>query len=96
MVAVPQARSYHLTHRTGWRDPIKEFEWEDVFFRAHPVPEVRLLSVFWASLSDGDTVPPSLRIESLPALAAAARPGSGYDHAAAHHLLRALRSPAAA
>jgi glycosyltransferase involved in cell wall biosynthesis len=96
VVAVRQARTYHMTHRAGWRDPLKDASWEEIFFAAHPLPEVRLLSVFWASLSDGNVVPPALRILSLPALEAAARDGSGYDHQAARRLCLALRAPVAA
>jgi len=71
--AVSGARSYHLTHRTGWRDPLQDLTWERRFLEKHPIPEVKLLTVFWASLSPGDLVPPDFRISSLPALAAASK-----------------------
>ena len=70
MRAVVGARTYHLTHRVGWRDPLRDLNWERRFFAKHPIPAVKLLSVFWASLS-GDLIPPVARMMSLPALAAA-------------------------
>ena len=66
-------RTYHLTHRSGWRDPLVENAWEDIFFAAHPTAEVALLPVFWASLSDASDLPEAARIHSLPDLAAAAQ-----------------------
>jgi glycosyltransferase involved in cell wall biosynthesis len=71
--AVSGARTYHLTHRSGWRDPLQDLTWEKKFYERHPIAAVKLLSVFWASLSDGDIVPPSARITSLPALATVSR-----------------------
>jgi len=73
MAPVPDAFSYHLLHRVGWRDPLADTGWLDVFAAAHPLPEVRLLPRFWAGLADGERVPAGERIASLPALAAAAR-----------------------
>jgi glycosyltransferase involved in cell wall biosynthesis len=67
-----KARTYHLTHRSGWRDPLEERDWEDVFFAAHPTAEVALLPVFWASLADVSDLPEAARLRSLPELAAAA------------------------
>jgi hypothetical protein len=72
MVPVDKAFSYHLTHRTGWRDPVADTEWEQIFYHAHPVPAVPLLSIFWASLSDPLPFSASARITSLPSLQAAA------------------------
>jgi hypothetical protein len=66
------ARSYHLTHRSGWRDPLVDTAWERVFYRRHPSAAVALLAVFWASLGDQVPFPQNARIASLPALAAAA------------------------
>jgi GT2 family glycosyltransferase len=73
MVPVDKAYSYHLTHRTGWRDPVADPEWEQIFYRAHPIPAVPLLSIFWASLSDPLPFPASARITSLLSLEAAAK-----------------------
>ena len=65
-------RTYHMIHRSGWRDPLLERDWEDIFYRAHPLPEVELLPILWESLSDTVTLPAPARITSLPALEAAA------------------------
>lgn len=35
---VAAARSYHLTHRLGWRDPLVDREWERKVYSAHPCP----------------------------------------------------------
>lgn len=94
MRAVDGARTYHLTHRSGWRDPLVESEWEAPFWRAHPIPAVKLLPVFWASLGGG--LPPAMRIESLPDLAAAARGERDLDADAARRLIPGLAPLAAA
>jgi GT2 family glycosyltransferase len=80
MGALCGARTYHLTHRTGWRDPLRDLNWEKKFIAKHPIAAVKLLSVFWASLSGNDVVPPAARITSLPALAAASSSGSLVDY----------------
>jgi len=72
MVPVDGAFSYHLTHRTGWRDPATDTAWEAVFYEAHPIAAVPLMSIFWASLSDPMPFPRAARILSLPALESAA------------------------
>ena len=72
MVPAPDASSYHLTHRTGWRDPATDITWEKTFYEAHPIPAVPLLSVFWASLSSPPPFAKESRILSLPDLEAAA------------------------
>ena len=41
-------------------------------WRAHPIPAVKLLAVFWACLDAHPAVPPEARIASLPELGAAA------------------------
>jgi GT2 family glycosyltransferase len=74
-----KARTYHLTHRSGWRDPLEERNWEDVFFAAHPTAEVALLPVFWASLADVSDLPEAARLRSLPELAAAAERCKGFE-----------------
>lgn len=73
MVAVDGAFSYHLTHRSGWRDPVADTAWEQIFYQAHPIPAVPLLSVFWASLSDPIPFPSVARITSLTELEYAAQ-----------------------
>ena len=72
MVPVDAAFSYHLTHRTGWRDPVGNSTWERRFYHAHPIAEVPLMSILWASLSDPVPFPRAARIMSLPALESAA------------------------
>lgn len=72
MVAT-KARTYHMTHRSGWRDPLENKSWENIFFDAHPTAEVALLPVLWASLADGVDLPEAARLRSLPELAAAAK-----------------------
>ncbi|MDE2410787.1 MAG: glycosyltransferase family 2 protein [Sphingomonadales bacterium] len=63
------ARSYHMTHRSGWRDPLDDLDWEAVFYGAHPEPVVALLPLFWQSISDHSPLPDAARIASLPELA---------------------------
>jgi GT2 family glycosyltransferase len=71
MVACP-GRTYHMIHRSGWRDPLKELHWEDIFYQAHPLPEVALLPLLWDSLGDTISLPETSRILSLSDLAVAA------------------------
>jgi GT2 family glycosyltransferase len=96
---VEGARTYHLTHRTGWRDPLVEAGWEAAFHATHPIPEVPLLAVFWASLAPKSPLAPEARIMSLPALEAAARGRDGVDYDAARRALGlpslVARAPAA-
>lgn len=91
MVPVDGARTYHLTHRSGWRDPLQESTWEDVFYGAHPILAVKLLSVFWAGLSARSAIPPAARIASLPELEVAARGDNGIDYDAVRRLIPGLR-----
>ncbi|HMK68208.1 MAG TPA: hypothetical protein VK433_06650, partial [Stellaceae bacterium] len=84
------ARTYHMTHRSGWRDPIRTTDWLEIFYRAHPIWGVRLLPLFWASLSDGGKVPAALRINSLLELEAAAQGKAGFDRDAADEFVRGL------
>jgi hypothetical protein len=69
-MAPTSARTFHLIHRRGWRDPLQDTDWEEIFFEAHPLPEVALLPFFWASLSEAPPFPPAACIRSLPELAA--------------------------
>ena len=64
-------RTYHMIHRSGWRDPLKELGWEDIFYQAHPLPEVALLPLLWESLDDTSSLPNASRILSLSELAIA-------------------------
>jgi glycosyltransferase involved in cell wall biosynthesis len=65
-------RTYHMIHRSGWRDPLQETEWERIFYAAHPIPEVALLPFLWSSLSDAPLCPAPACIRSLDELAVAA------------------------
>jgi glycosyltransferase involved in cell wall biosynthesis len=66
------ARTFHMTHRSGWRDPLEETDWEQIFYEMHPIPEVALLPFLWATLSNPLPFPPQTCIRSLPELAAVA------------------------
>jgi hypothetical protein len=66
-------RTYHMIHRSGWRDPLDELNWEDIFYRAYPLPEVALLPILWQSLSDTIMLPEPSRILSLSDLEVAAK-----------------------
>lgn len=87
MGLIEGARSYHLTHRSGWRDPLAETGWEEVFYALHPIMAVKLLAVFWASLAANSPLPAAVRINSLMELEAAARGDCGADYDAARTLL---------
>jgi hypothetical protein len=90
MTAVEGARTYHLTHRSGWRDPLQDTAWERAFYDAHPMLAVKLLSVFWDGLSGRSVVPPEARIASLPDLALAARGDNGIDYDTVRRLIPGL------
>jgi glycosyltransferase involved in cell wall biosynthesis len=87
MAAVDEAFSYHLTHRSGWRDPLSETRWEEVFYAAHPILAVKLLAVFWAGLAPNRDLLPEARIGSLTELEAAARGETGVDYDAVRRRL---------
>ncbi|MDR3418136.1 MAG: glycosyltransferase family A protein [Nevskia sp.] len=87
MAPIGGARTYHLTHRVGWRDPLAETGWDTQFYRDHPIQAVKLLAVFWASLADRSVIPPQARINSLPELEAAARDTNGVDYDAVRRLI---------
>jgi glycosyltransferase involved in cell wall biosynthesis len=90
MAPVAGARTYHLTHRNGWRDPLQETAWEAIFYEAHPLPSVKLLSVFWAGFFTDLRIPKEARIDSLPGLADACRTGTDCDHEAIRRLIPRL------
>jgi len=88
-------RTYHMTHRSGWRDPLLEPEWENIFYAEHPLPEVALMAVLWDSLSESTTLPEAARLHSLADLAAAAERCKGIvgrDAVRAAHMRYALES----
>lgn len=90
MALVEGARAYHLTHRTGWRDPLQDTKWEEVFYRAHPMLAIKLLAVFWAGLLPNHRIPSEAQIKSLPELEAAARGDRAIDYDAVRRLIGTL------
>ncbi len=52
MAPVSGARSYHLTHRTGWRDPLLDDRWELQFRRVHPEAPIDALKQFWRTVAN--------------------------------------------
>lgn len=90
MIPVEGARTYHMTHRKGWRDPLDETGWETTVYRAHPLMAVKLLNVFWASLDPRRRIPPEAQIKTLPELEAAARGDTGVDYDAVRRLILSL------
>jgi hypothetical protein len=81
VVAVSGARSVHMTHRTGWRDPVEDdVEWERLFHERHPHPAVRLMAVFWQSLAGDPHVPAESRIRDLAHLERIVREGRVADY----------------
>ena len=66
-----------MTHRSGWRDPLEDKDWEEIFYEVQPTPEVALLPLLWESLSEGGPLAAAARIPALPELAAAARRHTG-------------------
>jgi hypothetical protein len=90
MIPAPGARTFHLTHRVGWRDPLSETSWETAFYRAHPVQAVKLLSIFWASICGPSRIPTQAQIRSLPELEAAACGASQVDYDAVRRFIPAL------
>jgi GT2 family glycosyltransferase len=71
MVGSP-VRTYHMTHRSGWRDPLQDGEWERIFYAAYPIPEVALLGFLWSGLSDAPPDPARACIRSFDELVSAA------------------------
>jgi glycosyltransferase involved in cell wall biosynthesis len=80
VVAVDGARTYHLTHRVGWRDPLTETSWERIMYSRHPCLAVKLMSIFWMSIGGVKTVPDEARIQSLPEMDAVARGRTTVDY----------------
>lgn len=79
MALAEGAHSYHLTHRSAWRDPVADHAWERHFLAAHPDPAVALLCVFWSGLANPARLEPRWRIASLPELERAARDAASTD-----------------
>jgi len=85
-----KANSYHLTHRSGWRDPLQLSDWEAIFYRRHPILAVKLLSVFWAGIASPSPVPAAARIENFLDLERAAGGRTGIDYDAVRRLIPGL------
>ena len=81
LVLAADADTYHLTHRSRWRDPMQITDWEVIFYNRHPILAVKLLSVFWAGIASPSPVPAAARIENFLDLehAASGRTGIDYD-----------------
>lgn len=90
MVAA-KGRTYHMIHRSGWRDPLEDRNWEMRFYQRHPIAEVALLAVLWESLSD--RLPAPTRLHSIPELVAAARRCDGVIGCEAVRAAHAALSP---
>ena len=54
MVPVAGARTYHMIHRSGWRDPLVETAWEELFRLRHPTAPLDRLKGWWRTLSGSD------------------------------------------
>lgn len=52
IVPAPGARSYHLTHRSGWRDPLVDTSWREAFEHRHPGAPISELIAFWREVAD--------------------------------------------
>ncbi len=93
MVPVDGARSFHMLHRVGWRDPLAETDWETIFYASNPSVATKLMNVFWLSLARDKDLPEDARITSLEQLETIVRDGSAVDYDAlrrGHPRLRAL------
>jgi glycosyltransferase involved in cell wall biosynthesis len=97
MVGTP-VRTFHMIHRSGWRDPLQNTEWERIFYEAHPIPELALLNFLWSSMSDAPLCPPEACIHSLDELAKVAdkyRDITGIENVRQAHLRDRLAGSAA-
>lgn len=65
--------TYHLSHRSGWRDPMQNTQWEKHLMQTQPGPATRLLPVMSASLAEPSPLSPNQRITNLDALDQAAQ-----------------------
>lgn len=78
-MAACDGRTFHMTHRSGWRDPLDEPDWEDIFYTAHPIAEVALMPILWESLSDTIALPEKARLLNLRDLQTAAETCRGIE-----------------
>jgi hypothetical protein len=84
-----EARSYHLTHRIGWRDPLgggtdsandSINPWERQFYALHPTLATKLMSIFWLSIGSDSHLPEDARIRDLEQFDRIVRQGSSIDY----------------
>jgi glycosyltransferase involved in cell wall biosynthesis len=80
VIPVDGARSLHLLHRVGWRDPLVETDWERTFFQVHPTLATKLMSVFWLSLAGDKEIPEEARILSLERFEEIVQRGTTFDY----------------
>jgi glycosyltransferase involved in cell wall biosynthesis len=92
MVPVKGARSYHLLHRTGWRDPLEDGDWERDFSHAHPGLETTLMIAFWLSLARVPAIPAEARIESLEQMESILERGTPFDYEAMLRVHKSVRT----
>jgi glycosyltransferase involved in cell wall biosynthesis len=57
LIPVDGARTYHLTHRGGWRDPLLDDRWECDFRAAHAEAPIAELKTYWQELATGASPP---------------------------------------
>jgi hypothetical protein len=91
IVFAANADTYHLTHRTRWRDPMQLTDWEAIFYDRHPILAVKLLSVFWAGIASPSPVPAAVRIENFLDLERAANGQTGVDYDTIRRAIPGLR-----
>jgi glycosyltransferase involved in cell wall biosynthesis len=80
MEPVAGARSFHMLHRVGWRDPLDDTGWERIFYEAHPCLSAKLMSIFWLSLARDKDIPEEGRITSLEQLEDVVKNGTTFDY----------------
>jgi hypothetical protein len=80
IVPVPGARSFHMLHRLGWRDPLQDSAWERLFYRKHPCLAAKLINIFWLSLARDPEIPVEARILSLEQLEEVIQKGTSFDY----------------
>jgi len=82
VVPVDGAVSLHLTHREGYRDPMKgEDDWEQAFARRHPY-ELQLMMRFWRTLGADPTLAEAERLPTLESVDALLRERAAAVHPA--------------
>jgi len=67
LVVVEGAISIHITHRSGWRDPLAgDDDWQAIFATHHPL-ETQVMVQFWRSLAADCSIAPAERVMTLEA-----------------------------